>query len=193
MNADSKTKPTKTGPQIKGYTFRPWKIALLVIALASIVAGVMLTSGGGDASPTAASSGTSSTGSTPAGLKSGFRVSTDGEGSVGVTLGDEGDKGVWSPALLRGGLSFFVAFCLAFAFRSFMRIAVIFLGVWIASLYFLDHLGWIDIYWSRIEAPFEDFTSKIGDQMKSVQAFLTGSLPSAGAAAAGLFTGFRKG
>lgn len=197
MNADTKRAPSgsssKTGPQIKGYTFRPWKIALLGVAIASIVAGVLLAGGSGGASDANRASSGTTTGTSPDALKSGFRVSTDGDGKIGVTLGDDERKGEWSPALLRGGLSFFVAFCLAFAFRSFMRIAVIFLGVWIASLYFLDHLGWIEIYWSRIEAPFDDFTSKIGDQLSSAKAFLTGSLPSAGAAAAGLFTGFRRG
>jgi len=98
----------------------------------------------------------------------------------------------WTPALLRGGLSFLVGFSLAYAVRTFMKIAIFFLGVWAASLFLLASLGWIEVHWNLIDAAFASWSSTIGEQFESARTFITGSLPSAGMAGLGLVTGFRR-
>ncbi|MHC5066723.1 MAG: FUN14 domain-containing protein, partial [Planctomycetota bacterium] len=121
------------------------------------------------------------------------------DGTTAPTSGGSGSAessdsdGAWSPALIRGGISFFAAFCLAFAFRTFLRLALVFIGIWAASLFFLDHLGWIEVHWTVIDQAFRDMTANIGRQFESVRTLVTGSLPSAGLAGLGLFTGFKKG
>jgi len=98
----------------------------------------------------------------------------------------------WTPALLRGGLSFLVGFSLAYAARTFIKIAVFFLGVWAASLFLLSSLGWIEVHWHLIDTAFASWSSTIGEQFESARTFITGSLPSAGMAGLGLVTGFRR-
>jgi uncharacterized membrane protein (Fun14 family) len=104
----------------------------------------------------------------------------------------EDSETAWSPALIKGGISFFAAFALAFAFRSFLKLALIVLGLWFAVLFYLSWLGWIEVHWDVIDAAFTGWTATLGDQFQSVQAFITGSLPSAGMAGLGLYTGFRR-
>ncbi len=98
----------------------------------------------------------------------------------------------WTPALLRGGLSFLVGFSLAYAVRTFIKIAVFFLGAWAASLFLLASLGWVEVHWTLIDAAFANWSSTIGAQFENAKTFITGSLPSAGMAGLGLVTGFRR-
>jgi len=98
----------------------------------------------------------------------------------------------WSPALLRGGFSFLVAFAVAYALRTFMRIAIFFLGVWGASMFLLANLGWIDVHWDAIDAAFSGWASGIGDQFESFGRLVTGSLPATGLAGLGFYTGIRR-
>ncbi len=98
-----------------------------------------------------------------------------------------------SPALVRGGISFFAAFALAFALRSFLKLFVIFAGVWVASLFFLASMGWIEVHWTIIDDQFVGWTNTLGAQFQSMSSFVTGSLPSAGLAGLGLVAGLKKG
>jgi uncharacterized membrane protein (Fun14 family) len=124
----------------------------------------------------------------------GGTANTPGGGSVTVEFDDPETKekaGTFSPALLRGGVSFFVAFCLAFALRAFLRIGAIFVGIWALSLFVLSYAGWVEVRWDLIDTAFKNMTTNIGEQFQSFQTFVTGSLPSTGLAVAGLLAGFK--
>jgi uncharacterized membrane protein (Fun14 family) len=179
------------------YRWRPWKV--LAVAFAALLlagGGVLALSGGGPAEPeprTEAPPSSAPEGFTPPS----FGPTTSPGGVVPeapAEPADEEDGGIaWSPVLLRGGISFFAAFALAFAFRTFLRLALLFAGIWVASLLLLSSLGWIEVHWSVIDDQFVGWTRTLGEQFKSVTAFVAGSLPSAGLAGLGLLAGFRKG
>jgi uncharacterized membrane protein (Fun14 family) len=114
-------------------------------------------------------------------------------GETAVPAPADGESGIsYSPAMLRGGISFFAAFALAFAFRSFLKLALILVGIWFGVMFYLSWLGWIEVRWDVMDAAFQSMASGLGDQFQSVQSFVTGSLPSAGMAGLGLYTGFRR-
>jgi uncharacterized membrane protein (Fun14 family) len=104
----------------------------------------------------------------------------------------EGGGIEWSPALLRGGVSFFVAFAVAFAFRAFVRIGLIFVGIWAATLFLLARIGWVEVHWDIIDVWFQARVAGLSDEFESFGRFITGSLPSASMAGLGLFTGLRR-
>jgi len=122
----------------------------------------------------------------------GETTGTQPDGTVPAPTAD-GTGGLnWSPAMLRGGISFFAAFALSFAFRSFLKLALIMLGIWFGLMFYLSWLGWIDVRWDIMDASFQGMAAGVGDQFRSIQSFVTGSLPSAGMASLGLYTGFRR-
>jgi len=187
-------------PKPTPYRWRVWKIAACAFAGVLVAAGGLMALGGeGEPGTTAAPSPEREV-AVPEGEAFGPGMpptpGPDAPDSPGEPApsgeGTSDDPIAWSPALLRGGISFFAAFALAFAFRTFLRVALFFVGVWAASLFLLTWAGWIEVHWEVIDAAFESFAGRIGDQFESVSRFVTGSLPSAGMAGLGLFTGFRK-
>jgi len=207
------TTSAETGPaassfqtSIKSYQWKFWKLATVGFAGLMVVAGgVLAIVGGGEPAPgpgpgveaagyVAGPTGDPSmarglTGGTAGGTGTGPEI----QGGVEWRVGEEPESGsAVSPALLRGGISFFVAFCLAFALRAFLRIGAIFVGIWALSLFVLAYAGWVEVHWDKIDRQFIDWTSRLGDQFASFKAFITGSLPSTGLAGLGLFTGFKK-
>ena len=199
----------------KRYEWRPWKVAVvglagLLVALGAIIA----SSGDGEGAPARTVAGGGSGGAS-SGAGDGPRSDGDeasrlfeplpesGGGSEEAPEGapdSEGggaagvDPGAidWSPALLRGGFSFLVAFGVAFALRTFMKLAIFFLGVWGASMFLLANVGWIEVHWGAIEAAWGGLTTGLGAQFESFGRFVTGSLPTTGLAGLGLYTGLRR-
>jgi uncharacterized membrane protein (Fun14 family) len=201
--SDGRSSPT--------YVWKPWKVAVVALACLLTAGGLVsaLVEGGDAATPPAAgSSGAASPGGATRVSVPGAEGFTselppietpDGTGGTPSPGGAPssaapvpGDESLWTPALLRGGLSFLVGFSLAYAARIFLKIAVFFVGVWAASLFLLSSLGWIEVHWHAIDAAFSGWASRIGDQFASARAFITGSLPSTGMAGLGLFTGLRR-
>jgi uncharacterized membrane protein (Fun14 family) len=205
-----------TGPTPSGYVWRPWKVVAVGVACLLTVAGGVLAMVADDApTVTPAASDVVRTGAGTGGASpvrapgaEGFgselppisRPDTPGDAPPGetptstVSPTEDGTDGEspWTPALLRGGLSFLVGFSLAYAARTFIKIALFFLGVWAASLFLLSSLGWIDVHWDIIDGAFEGWSTKLGEQFESARTFITGSLPSTGMAGLGLVTGYRR-
>ena len=98
----------------------------------------------------------------------------------------------WSPALMKGGLSFIVGFCIGYALRTFFRIGAVMMGLVLLAVFGLSYAGVVQVDWTAINGFFDRAVAGIKDQVGSVQTFVAGSLPSAGLAGAGLFTGFKK-
>lgn len=166
-----------------GYHLKPWKIVLLALAGSSVIAGVFIGS-----RPPADSGGAS-------GGKTGVMVSNfDGSTGQPSSAPPAESGGLdWGTMLKKGGISFFIAFCLGFAFRTFLKLALIFIGVWAASLFLLSEVGWLQVHWDLIDSHFRSIGTRLGDQLTSFQHFVAGSLPSASSAGLGLFVGFKKG
>jgi uncharacterized membrane protein (Fun14 family) len=98
----------------------------------------------------------------------------------------------WSPVLLKGGLSFFLGFCIGYAVRTFFRISAVVIGLVGLAIFGLSYAGVLNVDWHMIEQGFDRIVAGVKEQASGFQAFITGSLPSAGLAAMGLFTGFKK-
>ena len=190
---------------MKDYTWKPWKIgAVAVAALLLVTGGALALFGGGDASPAEV---TESTGTGPVGGAGEIPGARGFSGSGGVSTStvepgaepaaeaasDSSATDLLSPALVRGGISFFAAFAVAFALRSFLKLFVIFAGIWVASLFFLASIGRVEVHWTVIDDRFVIWTQTLGAQFESISSFITGSLPSAGLAGLGLVAGLKKG
>jgi len=198
------------------YEWRPWKMAVVGLASLLVVVGAAIgwlgddpkgapsttniADGGGAGGTDPGASGIRSPGAEgfgPSIPPSGGDPET-GPGSTDVAppetnaVTDADGSIEWSPALLRGGFSFLVAFAVAYALRTFMRIAIFFLGVWGASMFLLANLGWIDVHWDAIDAAFSGWAGGIGGQFENFGRFVTGSLPVTGLAGLGFYTGIKR-
>lgn len=132
-------------------------------------------------------------------LASGFLPSVGaGETEPGETAGPPPSADApavqdeWSPAIFRAGFSFFVGFAIAYALRQFVKISVIALGLFFLALFGLQYAGFIEVKWALLQERYEQAGSWAAGEFESFRTFITGSLPSAALAAAGLVAGFRK-
>ena len=122
-----------------------------------------------------------------------------GAGGAGVDGADEEDLGqassveTYSPALMKGGMSFFIGFCMGFAVRTFFRISAFVIGAALLLVFALMYFGVMpQPDWAALEEHFNRVASSLWDQASGFRKFVEGNLPSTGAAAAGLFTGFKR-
>ena len=99
---------------------------------------------------------------------------------------------LWSPAMLKGGFSFFVAFCIGLTMRLFVRLSFIYIGLVGLTLLGLSWLGWVEVHWDVPERQFSSLAANVQAQFESFRSFLQGSLPSAGMAGLGLISGLKK-
>jgi len=97
-----------------------------------------------------------------------------------------------SPAAAQIGASYLGGFLLGWAFRRFLRIAAMLLAVVLAGIAVMKASGWIDVDWSALEAQVGRTVQWLHGEAEGLRNVLTGFLPSAGAAGAGSFFGFRK-
>jgi uncharacterized membrane protein (Fun14 family) len=97
-----------------------------------------------------------------------------------------------SPALLQMGFSFFAAFAVGLAFRSFLKIAMVFVGMQLLALFGLSYVEWITVHWQTMSDAFDRFVANAQGEFASFQSFVTGSLPQVGLASLGLVAGFKR-
>ena len=112
----------------------------------------------------------------------------------GTRTGDPSAEGEvpWSEAIFKYGFSFFVGFAMGYAVRSFLKLALIFVGVLAICLFALDYAGFVTVEWEAMDKAFSGLMERVKTQVSGFRSFITGSLPSAGLAATGLYAGFRK-
>lgn len=95
--------------------------------------------------------------------------------------------------LAKGGLSFFLAFCVGYALRTFIKGAMLVIGIVALAIFGLQKAGIVgEIDWEVARGYWDDLTAGIGRQFESLKTFVAGSLPSAGSAGLGLLVGFRR-
>jgi len=97
-----------------------------------------------------------------------------------------------SPAAAQIGASYLGGFLLGWAFRRFLRIAAMLVAIVLAGIAVMKASGWIDVDWSALEAQVGRTVQWLHGEAEGLRNVLTGFLPSAGAAGAGSFFGFRK-
>lgn len=162
---------------------------MLVAAVLFIAVGFGLSAMAGDGAPPATDQplGQFQVNSLSAGaLSTGGSATTDASGASGFAKD-------WSPFFMNGGFSFFLAFCMGYALRMFFKISAIFIGLAGLLLFGLAKAGVIEPDWGKMEGWFDVVAGHVKSGFASGKAFISGSLPSAGFATLGLYTGFKKG
>lgn len=98
----------------------------------------------------------------------------------------------WSPAIFRMGFGFFVGFAMAYALRSFVKVTIVSAGVFFLLLFGLQYAGLVEVKWAAMADRYDSLQEWLLAQVGGFRAFVTGYLPSAGAALAGLGLGFMR-
>jgi uncharacterized membrane protein (Fun14 family) len=116
---------------------------------------------------------------------------------VAVAMGTIGGLASWignytSPAVAQIGGSYLGGFLIGWAFRRFLRVAAMMVALMLACIGVMKASGWIDVDWSALEAQVGQTVQWLHGEAEGLKNVLTGFLPSAGAAGAGSFFGFRK-
>lgn len=99
---------------------------------------------------------------------------------------------VSSPALAELGGSYLGGFLLGWAFRRFLRMAAMIVAASLAFIGTLKAIGWLNLDWVSVEAQITQAIHWLHGEAEGLKNLVTGFLPSAGAAGAGSFFGFRK-
>jgi uncharacterized membrane protein (Fun14 family) len=97
-----------------------------------------------------------------------------------------------SPAAAQIGASYLGGFLIGWAFRRFLRIAAMLVAVVLACMAAMKATGWIDVDWNALEEQMTRTIQWLHGEAQGFKNVVTGFLPSAGAAGAGSFFGFRK-
>jgi uncharacterized membrane protein (Fun14 family) len=171
-----------------------WNKLLLLLAILSMLtgAGLWAARGIGDSQSRPASS-ESRIGTMGAGAgslvdpRTGKPLSGSGGGQQEIAADD------WSPALFKLGGSFLVGFCVGYAMRTFLRITIFALGLVFLAMFALGYYAKEPIInWSAVSGLMEQLLAKAQSELGGFKTFIEGSLPSAGLAALGLYSGFKK-
>lgn len=163
-----------------------WAIAALAIAVIVMIAGM------GSALFPAHATAPDASAALPAGAQGfaeGGAASSTPAPTAGEPIGTQ--WGVWGAPTFRLGFSFVIAYLAAYAVRFVIKTAMLGAGMAILLLVGLQAAGIIDIHWAVLESKGGTAAAWLKEQTESVHAFLTGYLPSAGAATAGLVAGLR--
>lgn len=97
-----------------------------------------------------------------------------------------------SPAMFRLGFSFFVGFAIAFAVRSFIRITLAVVGMYLLLTFGLEYAGLLEVRWGAVAERYDSLAAWLDAETESFKAFITGRVPAAAAALAGLGIGFTR-
>jgi uncharacterized membrane protein (Fun14 family) len=160
-----------------------WKKVALGVASAAVVIGAVgMLVQGGDA--TVATGGSAGRSDLTADL---VREPAVGETAPPPPAGEPASKGVF-----RLGFSFVAGFCIGSFVRAAVRLVAIAFGFWLVMTIVLSHYGLVVVDWHAIGGVWDRFAASIADQWGDWQTFLTGSLPSAGLAIAGLAIGLKR-
>lgn len=188
------TSEKKKSPPPKGKLGRQQRIGVL-IALGIMAIGAALWilgpawAGGDSGKSGGAGSGGGSGGSS---LVQGLAPGGVGDGGETEKTGDPGILSEVSPAVFQLGFSFVVAFAIAYAARTFLRITLIAVGGFLLVLFGLEYVDIVTVNWETMEEHYNNLLASARESFSGFKEFVTGRLPSAGSALAGLVVGFRR-
>ncbi|MGA2496330.1 MAG: FUN14 domain-containing protein, partial [Tepidisphaeraceae bacterium] len=98
----------------------------------------------------------------------------------------------WSPPIFRFGFSFFAGFCIAYALRTVLKVGLFVAGAVLIAVLALQYAGLMNVDWNSVAGNYDSVAAWLRGQCGSFKDFLTGHLPSAGSAMAGLVLGFLR-
>ncbi|MEM9065023.1 MAG: FUN14 domain-containing protein [Planctomycetota bacterium] len=193
--SNEKKKDSPKGPPPKGWkAFAAWQKGLVFLSLLLMAGGIALgfVQPGAEPAPLAGQGQTDSAliGQGVTGLTSQIPGQPADPNPQDQVLEDGSNP--WSPALFRMGFSFFIAFAIGYAARTFLKISVIGLGFFALALFGLEYGGFITVDWGAFQDKYDTFADWLGGQTEDFTAFITGYLPSTAAATTGLVTGLRR-
>ena len=99
----------------------------------------------------------------------------------------------WSGAMLRGGAGVLLGMAVGYAFRMFLRLAMVVVGGIAICFLIFNHLGWIQVDWESIRSHMSGLGDTLEREFKSFQDFVGGVIPSLGLTGIGAFFGFKRG
>jgi uncharacterized membrane protein (Fun14 family) len=97
-----------------------------------------------------------------------------------------------APATFRFGASYVGGFFLGWTFRRFLKGTLLLSGAAIVLIAFGKKTGWVELDWVAMEGHVRHSLAWLQGEAGAFKQFLTGYLPSAGAAGVGAFLGFRR-
>ena len=96
------------------------------------------------------------------------------------------------PYVTEASLFGLIGFALGYSTRKLFKLTLIVIALAFVGAQALVHLGWVEIDWSGLAGKLNGWVLNLKES-KSVTAFLTDRIPSAGALLAGWVVGFRRG
>ncbi|MEQ8764653.1 MAG: FUN14 domain-containing protein [Planctomycetota bacterium] len=201
--SDSKSKsspPRSLKEGVEGLKSMPrWKKVLLGVAGTILVLGLigqgiaMMGSDGGSGDSSSPSGRTGA----PPGVNSFAPSGENQPGSdsgTGASDGEQEDSTLkeWSPALVKLGFSFFVGLAIGYTLRTFLKLTLIVAGLILLAIFGLEYLGFIDVRWDQMDQTWNNLIEGMKEEFTAFKAFIEGSLPSAAAFGAGVFTAFKR-
>jgi uncharacterized membrane protein (Fun14 family) len=176
--------PPDAGPLRRFRRMAVWKQALVGLSIVLMGAGVALPFMLPEPAPAQAAP----TGELPPGAQGFAQSDPDAEGAA-VEQQPESEI---SPALFRLGFSFFVGFAIAFAVRSFIKVSLAVVGLYLLLTFGLEYAGLLEVRWGAVAEQYDSVAAWLRAETASFRAFITGRVPAAGAAMAGLGLGFTR-
>lgn len=181
----------KTGPDAGAARAKKksaWRSPSLIIAFVVMLVGAGLWAYAAATKPDA-----SAARATPDGVVSGFSSGDPLAAGSGRSAPEPRLIDKASPAVARFGGCFVAGFCVAYAFKKFIKVTAIVAGVLFIAIFAMKKAGIIDLDWAMMEDTINRSVAWLRGEAGAMKDFITGYLPSAGSAAAGMFVGLRKG
>jgi uncharacterized membrane protein (Fun14 family) len=160
----------------------PWKAKTVWVAVLLVVFGAFFWIKDASQKPPPSSSP-----STP-----GMRSFSDSTSATDPGAARTSEMKPTSPATFRLGVSYLGGFFLGWALRRFIKATLLLSGAAVLLIGLGKKLGWIDLDWASIEGHVNQSLAWLQGEAGAIKQFLTGYLPSAGAAGTGVFLGFRR-
>jgi len=164
-----------------------WKKIALLSATALLATGAVMMLVSPGAPPTPGPGTASGAADLQANLVPGGTPTGPGTGQPVPVPEEPAAKGVF-----RLGFSFIAGFCIGTFIRSTLKVASIAFGFWLVMTLALSYYGVVNVDWQAIDQLWNRFCANVEGEWGNFQRFMTGSLPAAGLAVAGLATGLKR-
>ena len=112
--------------------------------------------------------------------------------ATGPSQTDSQETNPASSAAVNLGVSYIGGFFLGWCYRRFVKVSVLLTCGILAVLMAIKSLGWFETDVAALQDSVREGSSWLGNHAADLNRYLTGLLPSAGAAGFGLFRGFRR-
>lgn len=97
-----------------------------------------------------------------------------------------------APATFRFGASYLGGFFLGWTLRRFLKLTLLLAGAAFVLIAIARKFGWFEVDWAAVEGHVRHSLTWLQGEAGAFKEFITGYLPSAGAAGVGAFIGFRR-